>query len=98
MLVMQHVKLREVIEEHRFSRELKRIIAQEKRADEFINGAIWVLSRDPRKGKRIGSSDVWFLAMQEIPDVLPVVLYYTFDSEHMFLMSIQETLYPVSDE
>ncbi len=87
-------KLREIVEEHRFSRELKLIIPHAKRADEFIDAAKWVLSRDPYRGKRIGTSHVWFLPIKEIPNTLPVVLYYTFDDNYVNFLSIQETLYP----
>lgn len=87
-------KMREIIEEHRFSDELQKIIAVAQRADEFIDGAKWLLSRNPEVGKRIGASHVWFLAMEEIPGVLPVVLYYTFDDNFVNFLSIQETVYP----
>jgi hypothetical protein len=81
-------KMREIVEEHRFADELAALIRRARRADEFIDGAKWVLSRDPTKGKRIGSSHVWFLATEEIPQteegvpgILPIILYYTFDDD-----------------
>ena len=86
--------MREIIEEHRFSDELRKIIQHSRRADEFIDGAKWTLSRNPQAGKRIGTSNVWFLAMEEIPGILPVVLYYTFDDNFVNFVSIQETVYP----
>ena len=91
---MRRERMREIIEEHRFSLELHDIIRQSRRADDFIDGAKWTLARNPQAGKRIGTSDVWFLAMEEIPDFLPVVLYYTFDENFVNFLSIQETLYP----
>jgi hypothetical protein len=94
-------KLREIVEEHRFVVELAALLPNARRADEFINGAKWVLGRDPFKGKRIGTSSVWFLPMEEIPKtdesppgILPVVLYYTFDDDYVNFLSIQETVYP----
>lgn len=89
--------MREIIEEHRFSLELQDIVRNAKRADEFIDGAKWVLCRNPTKGRRIGNSHVWFLAMEEIPGLLPVILYYTFDDSYVNLLSIQETIYPPKD-
>jgi hypothetical protein len=90
-------KLRQIIEEHRFALELQALIPNAKRADEFVDGAKWVLSRDPSSGRRIGSSHVWYLPMEEIPEHLPIVLYYTFDDERVNLLSIQETIYPPRD-
>jgi hypothetical protein len=69
--------MRQIIEEHRFSDELRKIIEQSRRADEFIVGAKWTLSRNPQAGKRIGASEVWFLAMEETPGILPIVLCTT---------------------
>jgi hypothetical protein len=86
--------MRTIIEEHRFSIELREIIRHSRRADEFIDGARWTLCRNPEAGKRIGTSKVWFLAMEEIPGILPVVLYYTFDDNFVSFLSIQETVYP----
>jgi hypothetical protein len=90
-------KMRTIIEEHRFCLELAALIPKAQRADEFIDGAKWVLCRNPLKGKRIGNSHVWFLSMEEIPGVLPIVLYYTFDDDFVNFLSITETLYPPQD-
>ena len=90
-------KMREIIEEHRFSLELQALVPNAKRADDFIEGAIWALSRNPSKGRRIGSSHVWFLPMEDVPGLLPVVLYYTFDDDFVNFLSIQETVYPPQD-
>jgi len=86
-------KIREIIEEDRFKEELRHIISDARRADEFLDGARWVLSRDPMSGSRIGPTAVWFFPMEEIPNILPVVLYYTFDHDYVNFLSIQETLY-----
>jgi hypothetical protein len=90
-------KMRTIIEEHRFALELAALIPKAKRADEFIDGAKWVLCRDPFRGRRIGNSHVWFLAMEELPEHLPIVLYYTFDNDNVNLLSIVETIYPPKD-
>ena len=87
-------RMLEIIEASRFRTELQQIVQHAKRADEFINGAKWVLCRNPEAGKRIGTSHVWFFAMEEIPGILPVVLYYTFDEDSVIFLSIQETTYP----
>lgn len=97
-------KMREIVEEHRFADELAALIPNAPRAGEFIDGAKWVLSRDPFKGKRIGNSHVWFLPTEELPQtkegpsgILPIILYYTFDDNYVNFLSIQETLYPPKD-
>lgn len=89
--------MREIIEEHRFSFELQALIPNAKRADEFIDAAKWALPRNPTKGRRIGSSHVWFLPMEDVPGLLPIVLYYTFDDDFVNFLSIQETIYPPQD-
>ena len=87
-------KLRTVIESHRFSLELKEIIKESTFADDFVFGAKYRLARSPEEGKRIGESHVWFLPMVEQANLMPVVLYYTFDEETVMLLSITETPYP----
>ena len=90
-------KMREVVEEHRFVFELQALIPNARRADGFVDGAKWTLSRDPFRGRRIGNTHVWFLPMEEIPGLLPIVLYYTFDDDYVNFLSIQETIYPPKD-
>ncbi|MGB2604896.1 MAG: hypothetical protein WBC78_14960 [Candidatus Sulfotelmatobacter sp.] len=40
---------------------------------------------------------MWFLPMEDVPGILPVVLYYTFDDDYVNFLSIQETIYPPKD-
>jgi hypothetical protein len=87
-------KLRTIVESHRFSLELKEIIKDAPAADDFVFGVKHRLARSPQDGKRIGESHVWFLPMVKQPNLMPVVLYYTFDEESVILLSITETLYP----
>jgi hypothetical protein len=87
-------KLRTIIESHRFSLELKEIIKDFAAADDFVFGVKHRLARSPQDGKRIGESHVWFLPMVKQPNLMPVVLYYTFDEESVILLSITETPYP----
>ncbi len=96
---MLPVKHRTIIEEHRFSIELQDLIEdgpdKAKRADEFIDGVKWVLTRSPERGTRIGRTLVWFIPNDHTADMLPVVIYYTFDDNFVNLMSIKATLYPI---
>ncbi|MCI0349300.1 MAG: hypothetical protein L0Z53_07740 [Acidobacteriales bacterium] len=96
---MQPAKLRTIIEEHRFAIELQALIEEgpekAQRADEFVDGVKWLLARSPEKGTRIGQTNVWFIPSEHTADLLPVVIYYTFDDDYVNLMSIQATLYPI---
>jgi len=94
----QPLKYREIVEEHRFAEELQAIEKDARKADEFVDGAKWVLSREPRTGTRIGKTHVWFLPIAESQLVDPVVLYYTFDDDAVYFLSIRITKYPPQDE
>ena len=85
---------REIVEEHCFIEELGKLIANARRADEFIDGAKWVLSRYPKAGTLIGKGPVYFLPMGESTVADPVVLYYAFDGERVYFLSIRKTKYP----
>ncbi len=81
--------MRTIIEESRFTQELSLIESDAKRADEFIDGAKYILSRNPEFGNCIGdNSNVWTLALVEIHDHPPLVLYYTFDDSRVWFLSI----------
>lgn len=97
MRAMLPERMRTIIEEPRFAFELQALIPRAQRADEFIDGAKWALCRNPLKGRQIGRSHVWFLPMEDVPGILPVVLYYTFDDDYVNFLSIQETVYPPKD-
>jgi hypothetical protein len=79
-----HHKILEIIENAQFADELKEIESDSLRADEFMEGAIQVLCRKPTLGTLTGKN-VWFLPMVGGK----VVLYYTFDDDHVYLLSIQ---------
>jgi hypothetical protein len=80
--------LRRVIWEHRFERELQALIADAADADRFVEGAEFLLARDPEIGFQLEpGSDIWFLPMAPI-DGQQVSLYYTFDEKTVWLLSI----------
>ena len=87
-------KLRTIIESDRFRRELKKLVKNAPAADDFVFGAKTRLAHAPDTGRCIGESHVWFLPMVERPNLMPVVLYYTFDEESVILLSITETTNP----
>jgi len=74
----------EIVEEPRFARELSAIEKDPIRADEFVDGAKEVLSRNPEAGTQIGER-VWFLPMA----FTDAAIYYTFDDEQVHFESIQ---------
>jgi len=90
-------KLREIIEEFQFTDELRELMPDFVRADEFVEGAKFVLSRNPEYGSLVGRN-VWFLPMWSVEEGRSLSLYYTFDSEHVFLLSIQIATSGESDD
>jgi hypothetical protein len=89
---------REVIEQPRFVEELKAIHRDARRADDFVDGARWALGRDPSVGTHIGKGHVWILPIAEFESADPVALFYTFDDDHVYLLSIRKTVYPPEPE
>ena len=77
-----------IVEEDYFRLQLKRIQPDAKRADEFIDGVKWVLSRDPTMGIQV-SDTVWFIAMADSPENISVNLYYTFNESHVYFLAIE---------
>lgn len=87
-------KFREIVEAPRFAAELKAIEKNVRRADEFVDGVKWVLSRDPRAGTQIDKTRVFFIPIAESAAVGPAVLFYTYDDDHIYFLSIRKTTYP----
>ena len=58
------------------------------RADEFTEGAEWVLSRDAEYGTKI-AKNVWFLPISRSSLGLSASLYYTFDNDKVYFLSIR---------
>lgn len=79
----------EVIREHQFEKELRALIRDAIRADQFVEGAEFVLARDPRKGIQIPGTQIWFMPMALIGDD-QITLYYTFDETTVWLLSIRK--------
>jgi len=98
---MRPAKLRTIIEELKFAAELK-FLEKSKvlRVEQFVDGVKWLLARNPQEGKQIGSTDVWFIPNEFLPNKgeLPLVIYYTFDDNLVNLLSIVETIYPPKNE
>ena len=78
-----------VVREHRFEKELRALIRDAIRADEFVEGAEFVLARDPRKGVEIPGTQIWFMPMALIGND-QITLYYTFNETTVWLLSIRK--------
>jgi hypothetical protein len=84
--------LRGIVEEEyggkkTFRNDLMAVEPDPKKADELIEGATWVLSRDPKRGVRVTPySDSWYF---EILKPHRCILYYAFDDKEVLLISIQ---------
>jgi hypothetical protein len=98
---MRPAKLRTIVEELKFETEFD-LLARLKvpRVEEFVEGVKWLLARRPEEGKRIGNTEVWFVANEFLPDrgELPLIVYYTFNEHVVHLLSLVETIYPPNNE
>ena len=78
-----------VIREEQFERELRSLISNPVEADEFVQAAEWVLVNVPETGVLFApGSPIWVLPMAPVADK-QVTLYYAFDEETLWLISIQ---------
>ncbi len=83
---------RTIIEEKRFKDELRNIEPNARRADEFIDGAKWILCRNPEAGTRLSDNPpIYFLPIADIQSLPRLVLYYTFNSNHVVFLSLQQS-------
>jgi hypothetical protein len=86
-------KYREIVKNPLFEQDLSKLEFDAVRADEFTEGAEFVLSRNAEYGTRI-ARDVWFLPMWRPGEGRSVNLYYTFDQDHVYFLALQ----PASEE
>jgi len=80
-------KLREIVKNPRFEQDLAQLEFDAVRADEFTEGAEFVLSRNPEYGTKI-ARDVWFLPMWRPAEGKSVNLYYTFDGDRVYFLAL----------
>lgn len=80
---------RTIIEEAPFTEELRRLSKGEFcRADEFVDGAKWVLARNPELGHRLKDTFVWCMPVRAGLSLPAATIYYTFGKSFVVLMSI----------
>ena len=87
---MQEGKIRTIVYDKRFVSEMAKIEPNVRRADEFIEGAERVLARNPEIGFPLDGSQVWFICGHKVD----AAIYYTFDEDYVYLLSIQKTELP----
>jgi hypothetical protein len=87
---VQSGKIRTVVFDKQFERGLALIEPHVHRADEFVDGAVRILSRDPESGCPLEDSQVWFIGGHTVD----AALYYTFDADHVYFLSIERTKLP----
>jgi hypothetical protein len=86
-------KYREIVKNPGFEQDLSQLEFDAVRADQFTDGAEFVLSRNPEYGTKV-AKNVWFLPMWRIAEGRSVNLYYTFDLDHVYFLALQ----PASEE
>jgi hypothetical protein len=81
-------KPREIVRQGLFDQELMLLGLDSVSADEFTEGAEWVLHRNAEYGTKI-SKNVWFLPISRSSLGVSASLYYTFDDKKVYFLSIQ---------
>jgi hypothetical protein len=83
-------KIRTIIRDKRFEQEMAGIVRGVRRADEFLEGAETILSRQPESGFQLEGSSVWFISGHTVD----LAIYYTFDDDNVYLLSVQRVIPP----
>jgi hypothetical protein len=87
---MANERLREVIREYSFEDELHVLIRDHRAADEFVEGAEFLLARNPELGSMARlDPQIWLMPMAPV-EGKQVTLYYTFDDTTVILLGIRE--------
>jgi hypothetical protein len=82
--------MRTIVRERQFTEQLQKLIPGFQRADDFVAGVEWVLSRDPTRGFQARpNSPVWCVPTANEPDLPPAVISYCFNDTHVYLLSIR---------
>jgi len=84
-------KWRTIREEPLFRQQLAKIEPSARRSDEFLEGAREALSRNPSTCGRPTApwSAVWRMVTNDAAPITPLVLYYAFDANDVYLLSIE---------
>lgn len=90
-MIEENLTFRSIEHTEQYEREMQAIMPDARRADEFIEGTVWLLCRRPEYGTPIvaGSSVRFVSVTKEAVDIPPLVLYYTFNENYVYFLSIQ---------
>lgn len=72
----------------RFDSQLKTIEPDAQRAQQLIEGPLWVVSRDPKAGTRVRDTDVWYVLAKDVQKNRLLIIWYSFDLKNLFLLSV----------
>ncbi len=79
--------------------DLEAIEADVQRADEFLEGVETVLSRSPMSGLQSKpDSPIWCIPSVYERTMTSLIVYYTFDEDYVWLLSIRKTEAPKGRE
>lgn len=78
---------RTVIESERFTGERERLDPSVRRMDQALTGVVSILATTPTLGQQTNKPGIWAMPTKEWDDV-PLVIYYSFDSETVVLESV----------
>ena len=81
-------RIRQVVREHRFERELRALIADAIPADQFVEAAEFLLARDPLIGSPVDADQLVYVLPMAPIEGEQVSLYYAFDQATVWLLSI----------
>lgn len=75
-----------------FEESLSKLSSDKKIADEFIRGTEYIICQNPTHGIQIApDSKVWCVPMVDLKDTPTLHIYYTFDEELAYFLSITES-------
>jgi hypothetical protein len=90
--------LRELVEEESYQKAKGQLKVDEKRLDEACSGVTWVLCHSPEQGEETEDPRVWAMPTTALLGLPELVLYYTFDSQRVWLISIEPAIPDVINE
>ena len=89
---MERIKLRDIVEDERFKEELSILSTDVHRAEEFIEGAKWLLARSYTYGTEISHDPpLLFLTMNDPLTSSAMTLFYSFTDTTIIFLSVSRT-------
>ncbi len=79
---------RDVVYQPQFDQQLNELVSDIRRVDEFIRGVEWQVCREPHSGQQI-TANVWAIPLNSPPAGENLIIYYTFDTDHIWFLAIR---------